>query len=243
MASIELNRLNIYDRFKTICEMHTAPKQQNEVRCFAVGPDHVINADNLLKGDQQAGLIFSPKYFWSKKWDESNRNVAKVLSDFPMVLLDPGRDAARETSWTETIFEFEIMVVDLKHYDRNNKAGNQTAAREPEDIWTDTKLILLQVLEAFRKTGPNDSTFIVNEVIGADALDIDRDSATWTPAELALYNDFYQCNICGNYPVKFKGQTAVIESDYNKHLAGVQVLFQTWLNTGCIDGDFQLPKC
>jgi len=238
-----LSRLDIYKRFKKICEQHIGASEQTTAKCFFVGDEFDLNTGNLSKGDQQKGLQSVPKYFYSEKWLQSNKSMANIVKDFPAVMLSPGDNQIREASRDKGLFSFDVLVYDTMFYDRNNNTGTKYSFREREDIWEDTEEIMKDILDAVQNTGASSFGQIYNQSLAADALGLPANPGDWDAAETEQAQTWMCDNLTGEYVCKIV--SAVMPFDYmaNNRLAGVSVRVEILINIDHCPGNFELRPC
>jgi hypothetical protein len=217
--------------------MHTGAKQENTARCFVVGREYEVNADNLLRGDIQQGNTKAPAFFYSERWLEMGKPPHAPIKDFPMFFLTPGERVVLDDNRSR--YEFDAIVFDLMHMDRNNAAGNATALRDKEQIWSDTERIALEVLDAYKETEQN----LVNDVYVAELLGLPRDPMLWTPTQAQQVAIYYQDGELQPGQVSFLDPLMPFEYDHNERLAGVSLRFSVTVYNDCPDGQFLTPKC
>jgi hypothetical protein len=238
-------RADIYNRFKVICETHTATKQQNEARCFMVGHEYELNTNNLVKGDSQRGAVQYPEFFYSEKWREAGMNPEGICKDYPLCFLTPGdRNVERSdygNGYKLTTYSFQFVVFDLMNYDRNNLIGNETALREKERIWIDTENIALEILTAFQDRS---ELSIYNRIIAGQALGLPEDVSSWDAAQNAAADAWLKEYLQrANFEITFSQAFRPFDFQHNDRLAGVDVVFSTNSVMDCPQGTFIQKLC
>lgn len=129
------NELDIYLRFKTLCENQTETDPHERINAFIVGYFEDINAENLSKRLNAA-------YAYSFKTTEEADGLMR--RDYPLLLLLPPRRnlsilSIQAKGWI--YFDLTLTFFDLYQYDRENVSTSTEAQRELEQIWHQLQVI------------------------------------------------------------------------------------------------------